>query len=211
MPVETKKGNLAQALKIMLHLTHRIMKKHALALFVLCITAACTKAQEMKAGIKGGLNIADVSSMDGDNRLSGHVGLFLHGSLSRNWGIQPELLYSGQGQRYTFLNRDYTLALNYLQVPLMFQYFPTRQFYLEFGPYVGFLLSARIKSDGDHTEVDDSYRKVEAGLGLGAGIWATRQLGFYARYNIGLSDITKDDNHDYYNRVGQIGMAIKFK
>ena len=187
------------------------MKKHALALFVLCIVAAGLKAQPMAVGIKGGLNIADVSDMNGDNRLSGHVGLFLHSSLSARWGIQPEFLYSGQGQKYTFLNRDYTLALNYLQIPVMFQFFPVNQFYLEFGPYLGFLLSARVKSDGDHTEVDDSYRKVEAGLGLGAGVWATRQLGFYARYNFGLSDITKNDNHDYYNRVGQIGLAVKFK
>jgi len=187
------------------------MKKHALALFVLCITAACTKAQQMTAGVKGGLNIADVTNFDGDNRLSGHVGLFLHGSLSAQWGIQPELLYSGQGQQYTFLGHDHTLALNYLQVPLMFQYFPVHQFFLEFGPYLGFLLSARDKSDGDHVEVDGSYKKVEAGLGLGAGFWVNRQLGFYARYNIGLSDITKNDNRDYYNRVGQIGLAIKFK
>jgi hypothetical protein len=72
-------------------------------------------------------------------------------------------------------------------------------------------LSAKVKDDDNKTEVDDNYKKVEAALGLGAGFYVTRQLGFYARYNIGLSDITKGDNRDYYNRVGQIGIALKFK
>jgi hypothetical protein len=195
----------------MLHPNQSIMKKHVLALIMFCITAGSLQAQKMSAGIKGGLNIADVSSMNGDNRLSGHIGLFLHSRLNSQWAIQPELLYSGQGQQYWFINNEYTLALSYLQVPLMFQFYPVRQFYLEFGPQIGFLLSANIKDDEDKTEVDNGYNKVDAGLGLGFGIQATRMLGFYARYNAGLVDINKTNNVDQYNRVGQIGMSIRFK
>lgn len=187
------------------------MKKYVSALILVCIIASTSQAQKITPGIKGGLNISDVSGINGDNRLSGHVGFFINSRFSPQWSIQPEILYSGQGQQYMVLNNEYTLALSYIQVPIMFQFYPVKQFYLEVGPQIGFLLSANIKDDDNKTEVDESYKKVEAGISFGAGIQATSMLGFYARYNAGLSDITKNDNRDYFNRVGQIGVSIKLK
>jgi hypothetical protein len=187
------------------------MKKHVIALFLVSMLTGTLCAQKMRVGIKGGLNIADVSNMNGDNRLSGHIGLFLQSRMNRNWSVQPELLYSGQGQQFKIVNEEFTLALSYIQIPVMFQYHPTRELFLEFGPQLGFLMAANIKNDDDRTEVDDAYNKVDVGLGLGIGIQATRMLGFYARYNPGLADITDEDNRDHYNRVGQIGMFIRFQ
>jgi hypothetical protein len=187
------------------------MKKYVLALSLFCIVAGSLQAQKIIPGIKGGLNISDVAGLNGDNRLSGHVGLFLHSRLNRNWAIQPEILYSGQGQQFVFLNHEYTLALSYIQVPVMFQFYPVKQFYLEFGPQIGFLLSANVKDDDDKTEVDNEYKKADVAISFGAGIQVTSMLGFYARYNAGLADIHKNSNLDYFNRVGQIGVAIKLK
>jgi hypothetical protein len=185
------------------------MKKHVLVLLLLSITAGSLQAQKMRVGLKGGLNIADVSNSNGDNRLSGHLGLFLHSRLNSKWSVQPELLYSGQGQQFEIANEELTLALSYLQIPVMFQFRPIPQFYLEFGPQLGFLISANVKNDGDKTEVDDGYNKVDIGLGLGVGIQATSRLGFYARYIPGLSDISDEDNRDHYNRVAQIGVSVR--
>jgi hypothetical protein len=187
------------------------MKKYLLALSLFCIVAGSSQAQKVTPGIKGGLNIADVSGINGDNRLSGHVGLFINSKLNRNWSVQPEILYSGQGQQFMVVNKEYTLALSYIQVPIMFQYYPVKQFYVEFGPQIGFLLSANVKDDDDKVEVDNDYKKVDAGLSFGAGIQVTKLLGFYARYNAGLADLTKNDNRDYFNRVGQIGLYILLK
>jgi hypothetical protein len=189
------------------------MKKHALALFLFCIVAVNIRAQKITPGIKGGLNISDIAGVNGDNRLSGHVGLFLNSRINSQWAIQPEILYSGQGQQYDVpFNEDRTIALSYIQIPIMFQFYPVRQFYVEVGPQIGFLLSANDKeSDGDNkVEVDSYYKKVDAGISFGAGFYVTSMLGFYARYNAGLADIRKN-NSDYFNRVGQIGVAIKLK
>jgi hypothetical protein len=109
------------------------------------------------------------------------------------------------------LNNELTLALSYLQIPVMFQFHPDKQLYLEFGPQLGFLLAANIKDDDNKSEVDDLYNKVDAGLALGLGVQISRMFGLYARYNFGLVDITDDNNTDRYNRVGQIGMSIRFK
>lgn len=193
--------------------TFKNMKNYVLALCFVCMAVLGVTAQSITPGIKGGLNIADVSNMNGDNRISGHVGFFFNSHINHWWSVQPEVLYSGQGQQYRVINKEYTLALSYIQVPIMFQFHPVKQVYLEFGPQIGFLLSANVKdNDNDNKlEVDSDYKKVDAGLAFGAGIQVTRMLGFYARYNAGLADITKNDNRDQYNRVGQIGLLIKLK
>jgi hypothetical protein len=186
------------------------MKKHIVALCLCFLTVAGIKAQNISIGVKGGLNISDVSGINGDNRLSGHLGVYLNSRLNSSWSVQPELLYSGQGQQYMYLGNEYTLALSYLQIPLMFQFRPVSSFYLEVGPQLGFLLSANAKRDDDKDEADDQFKKVDVGLNFGAGIMATNKLGFYARYNIGLTDINDvailDDRH---NRVGQIGVFFR--
>jgi hypothetical protein len=191
------------------------MKKYVLPLVLFCLVAASSQAQKWTPGIKGGLNISDVTGFNGDNRLSGHIGLFLHSRIGRMWSIQPEILYSGQGQQYWVGRDEYTLALNYIQIPLLFQFHPVKQFYLEFGPQIGFLVAANAKNDDDKSEVDQYFKKVDAAIALGAGIQVTPMLGFYARYNAGIADVSKDTNpllyRDNYNRVGEIGLAIKFK
>jgi opacity protein-like surface antigen len=187
------------------------MKKYVLALAMFCALAISSQAQDISVGLKGGLNISDVSGVNGDNRLSGHLGVFVNGKLNSKWSIQPELLYSGQGQQFMYQNREWTLALNYLQIPVMFQYHPIEKLYLEFGPQLGFLLAANNKDDGDKIEVDGDFKKIDFGLGFGLGIHATRNLGFYARYNLGLTDIYKIYEQDHMNRVAQIGVSYKIK
>jgi hypothetical protein len=188
------------------------MKKHIVALCLCLLTAAAVKAQKMSFGLKGGLNISDVSNINGDNRLSGHLGLYFNSRLNAQWSIQPELLYSGQGQQYRALGNEYTLALNYIQIPLMFQFRPVKQVYLEVGPQLGFLIAANVKDDGDKEEVDGAYKKADFGLNFGAGFMVTSKLGFYGRYNVGLADINDVSAlSDRHNRVGQLGLFIRLQ
>lgn len=184
------------------------MKKFVVMAALACCMAGAIQAQTVP-GIKGGLNLTDVSNFNGDNRLSGHVGLFLHHSLNSRWCIQPEILYSGQGQKYQTGEGERTLALSYIQVPVMVQYFPVKQLYLEFGPQVSFLTSAKVKGGNNDVEVDNAYNKADVGVNLGVGIAATHQLGFYARYNAGLTDISKNNNVTNMNRGGQLGMYLR--
>ena len=184
------------------------MKKIVVVAALTCCTVIFAQAQ-LTPGIKGGLNLTDVSNFNGSNRVSGHVGLFLHHTINSNWCIQPEVLYSGQGQKYNTGEGERTLALSYIQVPVMVQYYPVRQLYFEAGPQIAFLTSAKSKGDNGDVEVDGSYNKADFGLNLGAGIAATKQLGFYGRYYAGLTDISKNNNVTNMNRGGQLGMYIR--
>jgi len=163
-------------------------------------------------GLKGGVNIANLSGFEGNSRVSGHVGVFLHHTINSSWCFQPELLYSGEGQRYFSNGEERTLALDYIQLPLMIQYYPTSQLYLEFGPQVGVLVSAQDKgNEVGHENVKDDFSTAQIALGVGLGFKVTNQAILYGRYNFGLTDVTKFDNIVDHSRVGQIGVAIRLK
>ena len=165
-------------------------------------------------GIKGGVNIANLSGFDGNSRVSVHAGLFLHHTINNNWCFQPELLYSGEGQRYFDDNgNERTIALGYIQVPLMIQYYPSPQLYFEAGPQVGVLVNAEDKGNNEsgHFNVKDDFTAAQIALGVGLGFKATDQVILYGRYNFGLTDVTRFDNIVDHSRVGQLGIAVRLK
>lgn len=186
------------------------MSKNVFVLALICLSCGLTQAQNIIPGFKGGLNVANISNLYGDNRISGHVGFFLHTSIAKQWAFQPEILYSGQGQKYWDNGGRYTWALNYIAIPLMFQYYPVRRFYLEAGPQLGILAAARDKGPhGYNADIKNGFHKTDATLNLGMGFYPNRQVGFYFRYGLGLSDLTPDDNYSYANRVLQLGMELR--
>lgn len=165
-------------------------------------------------GVKAGVNIASLSEFTGRSRVGAHAGVFLHHTINRNWCVQPELLYSAEGQRYFSNGVEHTLALDYLQVPVMIQYYPVPNIYLEAGPQVGILVSARDKIDefdeeGD-ANVKGDFSSAQVALGLGAGLKVSEQIILYGRYNFGLTDVSRFDNIVDHSRVGQLGVAIRF-
>jgi len=164
-------------------------------------------------GLKGGVNIANLSGFEGRSRIGVHGGVFLHHTINSSWCFQPELLYSGEGQRYWSNGVERTLALDYIQLPLMIQYYPTSQLYFEAGPQVGVLVSAQDKVDEEtgHLNVKDDFSAAQIALGVGLGFKATDQVILYGRYNFGLTDVTRFDNIVDHSRVGQLGIAVRLK
>src|SRR5579872_4346351 len=80
-------------------------------------------AQSIGIGIKAGPNFAKLNgsqnlSADYNNRTGYHFGayaLFKFGKI----GIQPELLYSKQGSKYTVNTNSFDANFNYINVPII--------------------------------------------------------------------------------------------
>lgn len=180
----------------------------------LCAGLAGTAgAQVPQLGIKGGLNIATVSgsSASPTTRLSGHGGLLVHVHLTDNIAFQPEVVFSGQGFKATSGGREYTFALDYLNVPFMLQYMFNGGFRVEAGPQVGLLLSAHTKDDQGSSNTKSIYKQADFGLGFGLSYLSSSGLGLGARFNLGLSDITKrPQDENLMNRVGQVSVFYQF-
>ena len=190
----------------------KIIRRSALLILAFCL-ASSSRAQRVIPGVKGGLNVSEIADYSGgqDSRISGHLGFFLHIKVVGKWGLQPELQYSGEGMRYLRDGDRYTLALNYVELPLLFQYEPARNFYLEFGPQLGYLMAARVKGAGVNTSVYSDYNKIDMRLDLGMGVKISPVFGFYGRYGLGLSDINPNSSNSYYNRVFQVGLYARLQ
>ncbi len=184
------------------------MKLKLITVLTAILITATVSAQSVNIGIKGGLNLYTISGdNDGSNEYkpSFHIGLLGHIHLADNFALQPELVFSGQGAKY---GDDQKLDLNYVNVPLLFQYMFDNGFRLQAGPQVGFLVSA----DADGTDVKDNLKGTDVGLGIGASyVNPTSNFGFDARYNHGLTNINEDDNIDSFNRGFQLGVFYLFK
>lgn len=181
------------------------MKKILLLAVVTVLGFTNVNAQEIKFGAKGGLNFATIS---GDNTngidavTSFNFGVLSEIPISDKFSFQPELMYSGQG--YSF--NDNTIALSYLNVPLMGKYYVTKGLSVEAGPQIGFLLAAK----NEKTDVKDSFNTVDFGVNFGLGYKLENGLNFGVRYNLGLTDINNLEGYSAKNKNGVFQLSIGY-
>lgn len=183
----------------------------------------------VRFGIKAGMNVSSLSKdaalEDQGSKIGFNAGVFATIPVATSFNIQPEVLYSQYGDKYdeVYLGNRYSRArhLDYITVPVMFQYNFVPNFYVEAGPEFGFLVSAKnkFKNETNNNTLNqsanykDDLNTFNFGLGLGAGYYFTDNIGITARYVAGLSDIAKDRpaNRDAVrNNVFQVGLAFKF-
>jgi hypothetical protein len=164
------------------------------------ITALCfgmSFGQQRDFGIKTGINSSmfNASINSTPSRKSGfHLGFFIRSKIKDKVNFRPELYYSAQGQKDKYDNNggSTTTSVNYLNLPLLFEFGNKVSFHL--GPQAGFLLSAREKGTigGDPVDSDlkDTMKKApELSLILGLNANLSKRVCLGARFNAGLSSI----------------------
>lgn len=186
------------------------MKLNLIVLFGALLMAGGVNAQEVNIGIKGGLNVYNIngdSEVETDPRLGLHVGLLGHFHLANNFALQPEIIYSMQGNKFNSSGLNADSNLDYINVPLLFQYMFDNGFRIQAGPQIGFLISAK----NNDIDVKDAYNTLDLGLGLGLSyVHPPTGFGVDARYNHGFSNIIDGDAGDAFNRGLQFGVFYLF-
>jgi len=175
------------------------------------LLSVCLFSQEAKFGFKAGLNVASLSNNQGSefgSRLGLHGGVLAHIHLSKQFALQPEVVYSGQGAKYTIIDGEHALSLDYVNIPVQLQYMFNNGFRLQTGPQVGFLVSVKDKRDGTETGIftSDDFKTVDFAWSLGVGYLTESGLGVDARYNIGLKNINDAGSAVRKNNVFQLGL-----
>lgn len=191
------------------------MKNMLLTAIAFFMLSGILQAQHMNIGIKGGLNLStihtDISS-DYKSRIGFVVGLLSHIHINENFAIQPEVVYSTQGSAYKFTGIDYKLNLNYINIPLNFQYMFDNGFRLQAGPQIGFLTSAKAVSSGSDLDMKSNFENIDIGLTIGMSyVKPSTGFGIDLRYNHGLSNINSNDIANAYNRVVQLSLFYLFQ
>lgn len=164
-----------------------ILKKSVLTL-TLIATALCINAQSNSAfvyGIKGGLNLAELDGYDGEAKTAFSAGLFTEYLTASRFAFRTETYFSVQGAK-SKTNNEQEIKLNYLQLPVLVKYYLSRNLSAEVGPNFGFLLSGK---GGQLPK--SAYETFDFGVAFGASIKLSHNLELGARYNLGVTDVTK--------------------
>lgn len=144
------------------------MKKKLLFFTALFSFVAISNAQELNYGLKIGGNLSNLNgnypdnpdeytTIDNKSKLGFHIGGFVEYKINDKFSIQPELLFSTQGNKLEIVEEFYdsyydetekvSLTQNskfaYLNLPIIFKYQIVDNLSIEFGPQVGFLASAK--------------------------------------------------------------------
>ena len=182
----------------------------ALLLSVLISSAATAQHQHPNIGIKGGLNLYNIDGNGKSDLKTGlHLGLLSHIHLAKDFAFQPEILYSAQGTKNG--GSDNSLNLDYINIPLLFQYMFDNGFRIQAGPQVGFLVNAKTKSGNTTVNVKDGYNSLDLGLSIGGSyVFVDTGFGLDARYNHGLSNIYDSNTLNATNRGFQLGIFYLF-
>lgn len=189
--------------------------KTTIILFLSFMLATNLKAQQTSFGIKGGVNFANVTSgneseADKEGLIGLHAGLLAHIHINEHWAVQPELFYSGQGVRFNNGNApDTRWRLNYINLPVLAQYMWGSGFRVETGPQLGFLAGAESKTGDITVNSKDAFKNIDFSWAFGASYLTPSRLGFSARYNAGITDIT-DNNSTFRNSVFSLGLFYHF-
>jgi long-subunit fatty acid transport protein len=212
------------------------MKKIILISFMMCSVFAFS--QKIKYGAKFGLNLSNLigdypSAINEHNSKIGiNIGGFAQYEINEKFILQPELLFSTQGNTYGFKNyygggsyyegANYNIKLNYLNLPIIFKYKVAKKISIEFGPQIGYLMSAKTKIDvtedsrdpsqnysieidisndgvynfgGTIVQSKASVNRLDFSLNLGSSYDVTEKIFIEGRYNLGLSNVDKNSTN----------------
>ncbi|WP_296619891.1 porin family protein [Marivirga sp.] len=190
------------------------MKFYLISFFIAFLATSSLQAQHMNIGVKGGLNMYNVVNENGSNReplLGFNLGLIGHFHLSDQFALQPEVVFSTQGAKFSNNGVESQLYLNYINVPVLLQYMFDNGFRLFAGPQLGFLISAKSNSNNTQMDMTSDFKGLEFGASLGVSyINPDSNLGIDARYNLGLTDINENNAEASYNRGFQLGLFYLF-
>ncbi|WP_160111906.1 porin family protein [Aquimarina sp. AU58] len=174
----------------------------AVLLGVMAINAQ-EKQKGIEFGIKAGANLTEFRNTSSKFKIGVMGGVFSQYRLSEKLAIRSEILYSAQGAKSK--NSSGKIKLNYINVlPAIIKFYPINKLSLEAGPQVGYLLGG--KGTGF---VKSNFKKIDYGVALGIGYSLTDNLEVGIRYNLGLADITKENNTSLKNSVFQAGISFK--
>ncbi|WP_461453565.1 porin family protein [Mucilaginibacter sp.] len=200
------------------------MKKIFTTLAIILGCYSLTFAQQ-KGSVEFGANVGynnsyvnETYSGNSSDFISGvNAGLFVDSYFSNAWSLKVEVNYDQKGWGngfYTDQNGTtydgVNFKLNYITVPVLasWHFGYTNNWYVHFGPYVGFLMSA--KETTDNIDVKQVFNTVDGGLDLGIGVKIpiSNRAKIFFEYDgqAGVVNIFK--NSDDYSNVENLRSSI---
>ena len=221
-------------------------------------------ANETRIGLHGGLNIPSISGGGNEqsegysSRLGPYFGVFADYVMRPDFSLRGEINYASQGGKRNgmqavsasqlsgvpipegmtvYANFDNETILDYVEIPVMamMSWGRTTRFFVDAGPYVGFLVRARTVTSGSsllysdasgtlpisgdiqsfdaNTDTKGDINSTSAGIAGGIGIETPFGPGgvcVAAHFSMGLTNIQKDTEANGKNRTGSVAVTIGY-
>ena len=170
---------------------------------------AQTEAGKLTVQPKVGMNIANLTDLDGSKSLIGlAAGAELEYGLTDMLSLSAGAMFSMQGAKFDEDGAEAKAKLNYLTVPVLANVYVLPGLAVKLGLQPAFKLSAKAKAEGGGIEVEkdiDGVKSMELSVPVGLS-YEISNVVLDARYNWG---ITKADDV-CKNSVFQITLGYKF-
>ena len=243
------------------------LNKWAVALGSLLLAGSSATAQTTSVGVFGGISIPKLESADDNvfskgyaSRSDATFGVFADFGISKHFSIKTAISYSGQGgiregvqpipsealpagiplpPVQLFADFSNEAILKYLEIPVLakLEWGNKFRYFVNAGPYIGFLMSAKQQTDGNsglyldesgsaaipgvpsisftkETDVKDNLNTVNVGLTAGGGlkyVLAERhELILDARAAYGLTHLQKDTEANGKTKTGGVFVSLGY-
>jgi hypothetical protein len=177
---------------------------------LLAMLPCMSASAQVQFGAKVGLDLTNFWGKDVDHHLvlNYQAGLVMEWQFNPYFGIGPEVVFAAQGGQEKTIDRgmngsllevDERYHMNYINVPVMFKYYPTQDFSIDFGPQIGFNVYSK-STVGEHKT--DNHKNMTHAVDFGLGLVCTYELDKNAfiqvRYTLGLTKAFKEEHYPIY-------------
>lgn len=204
--------------------------KKILFLGLVMLQCLTTQAQDWKFSVGAGANFngpAGETLVDG-NRFGYHLGGTAQYEFSQqsSWYLSGSLFWTQKGNKMTIrettpdnkiIYRKASTDITYLQIPIFagknFDLGERTKLFVELGPYASLALFGKNKFAGQSTSKifeQHGYKRLDAGLAIGAGIQIADHYRIRLGYEHGLTNLRKGGEPSYYNRNITLSVGYTF-
>lgn len=192
------------------------MKKQYIFFVLLCLPFLGA-AQNFDAGLKAGISASQISGDDlsGYNKPGIYAGVFTSLDISDRSTLALEINYIEKGSRdYAQPDKgdyySYKLMLNYVEVPLTYQFFINEKISLEVGPSFAVLLK-RENNEEDQDGIipgQDPFKNYELAINTSINYWINEHWAGGIRHSESILPVRKHNSGATYwfNRGQHINM-----
>jgi opacity protein-like surface antigen len=200
--------------------------KKLLCTVVLVLGVSTSSSAQNKGDVEMGgaigYNYSTVSSgyLSAESSSGFNAGISADYYFSDTWSIKGKLIYDQKGWDNGFFEDDFgsysaDYSLNYLTIPVManWHFGHKNNWYLNFGPYIGFLINA--EESAKNTDVTNYFNATDFGLAYGVGVKipVSTKLKIYLEYDAqgGFLDVFKNnDSNRVLGSRGAFNVGLNF-
>lgn len=197
------------------------MKKTAIIIVVLLLSL--TSYSQAKFGIRGGVNLVNLTNLETKSRTDFYGGVFLAIKKSQSYALQPEINYSMQGAKLiskSALNEENKglsdIKIELLSLGLINKITTKNNIKFIIGPFIDIRISDNVKND--EYLLEGLFPRIDVGVQAGLGYDINDLFSVEVRFKQGFIDaINENDIYEEYhvddenfNQVIKIGVLYKF-